>query len=418
MISMPHWPIPLGFKPIDLGLERIRTVLNRLGNPEQKLPPVVHVAGTNGKGSTIAFMQAILEAAGYKVHVYTSPHLVMFNERIILAGEMISDEMLYEVLEECRIAAEDTPVTFFEGTTAAAYLAFSKVKADIVLLETGLGGRLDATNVLDKPALTIITPISKDHTEFLGETIREIAGEKAGILKPGVLCVVAKQSPEAEEVILAKASTLNGNVVMQGREWRVAPHEIGFHYNNMNLPNPSLIGEHQYSNASTAIAALERLEGFSIAEDHIKHGITHTYHPARMQRLLKGKLVKLLPGDWELWLDGGHNPAGGETIGKIIENWQDKPLFVVCGMLEDKDWRGFLSPFAKQAEKIICIPIPNEPKSLNPEMLSRNIMELGVDSVYKSDMVSALEYIKAQSAKPARVLICGSLYLAGHVLSQ
>lgn len=416
----PHWPIPLGHKPIDLGLERIRAVLDKLGNPEKILPPIIHVAGTNGKGSTIAFMRAIAEAAGYKVHVYTSPHLVHFNERILLAGKEIDDAFLYETLEACRVAAKGIPLTFFEGTTAAALLAFSQVPADIVLLETGLGGRLDATNIIDQPALTVITPVSFDHTEFLGSTLGAIAGEKAGILKKDVACVVATQAEEAATVIEAKAAKLGSPLLWQNKNWKVVG-KVDFTYSSAHhtlpLPAPSLPGKHQLTNAGTAITAMLTLPGFSITAGHIEQGITHTTHRARLQKLKTGALAAMLPPTWELWLDGGHNPAGGEVLASMASQWHDKPLYLICGMLKDKDSKGFLAPLASYVQKMVCISIPDEPKAMVPEALNASALKAGITAVTCSEGIApAIQYLLVSGQVPARILISGSLYLAGHVL--
>lgn len=421
MVTVPHWPIPLGFKPIDLDLSRIRKVLKNLGNPQNSLPPVIHVAGTNGKGSTIAFMRAILEAAGYRVHVYTSPHLVNFNERIILAGMEITDTFLYDVLETCRQAAKDVPVTFFEGTTAAAFLAFSQTPADIILLETGLGGRLDATNVIDNPALTVITPISMDHMEFLGNNLTAIANEKAGILKPGVTCVVSAQSPEAAKAIAEKAALLRSPLLLQDKDWHIQAGTNTFVYHNekesLELPFPSLPGIHQLINAGTAITALKALRGFKVDSHHIAHGLTHAKHLARLQHLTTGKWVELLPKHWELWLDGGHNPAGGEVLSDMASHWQDKPLYLICGMLQGKDSAGFFAPLRDKVHQLVCIPIPGDTHSIAPEALAKMAMNQGIPAICADNLANAIQHITASEPTPARILICGSLYLAGHVLA-
>lgn len=422
MVVTPHWPIPLGHKPIDLGLERIHQCLERLGNPHQCLPPVVHVAGTNGKGSTVAFMRAMLEAAGYKVHVYTSPHLVQFNERIVLAGENVTDAMLYDVLEECRQKSEGIPLTFFEGTTAAAFLAFARVPADILLLETGLGGRLDATNFIEKPEVTVITPVSFDHMEFLGNTLQSIAAEKAGIMKPGVPCVLGKQDKEAAEVFEEKAKALGIALYRQGKEWEAVPQKDGFTYKGYKsapkeFPAPSLYGKHQYDNAGLAVTALTSLKDFSLSEESIREGLQNVRHPARLQRLHFGALVKLLPPSWELWLDGGHNAAGGKVLAEVAASWQDKPLYLVVGMLQGKDSEGFFAPFVGKVAKVVTVPILGEMKAKEPALLAKEAVNAGLKAFPVVDITHALKLL-AQETKDARVLICGSLYLAGQVLAE
>ena len=421
MIITPHWPVPLGHKPIDLGLERIKKLLEKLGNPHKHLPPVIHIAGTNGKGSTLAFIKTLLKTAGYRVHSYVSPHLVCFNERIMLNGEPISDAYLVEVLDRCKAASEDVPITFFEGTTAAAFLAFSEVEADVVLLETGLGGRLDATNVIDKPALTVITPISIDHVEFLGDTIAAIAAEKAAIMKPKVPCVVGKQSQEAFAVIKEVAGEKSSPLCFYGDDWQVLPSASGFSYTDESgvsaFPVPSLFGAHQIDNASIAIAAVRQLEGFSVTDDHITTALTQTQHFARLQPLKQGALVDILPTGSELWLDGGHNAEAGHILAQALASWDDKPLYVICGMLQGKDSQGFLAPLAGLVTELVAIPIPEEENSLPAEDLNMVAKQLGIPSVTAKNLSSALEYCAGRFVKPSRILICGSLYLAGHVLT-
>ena len=305
-------------KVIDLTLDRVWTLLEKLGHPERQLPPVIHLAGTNGKGSTQAMIRAGLEAGGKRVHAYTSPHLARFHERIRLAGELISEEHLTEVLDECYVTNGPDPITYFEITTCAALLAFARTPADYVLLETGLGGRLDATNVVETPALTILTPISMDHEQFLGNTIAKIAGEKAGIIKRGVPCVVGPQPDEALEVIEATAARLGAPVIAQGQHWHVWEERERLIYQDetglLDLPLPVLPGRHQYENAGAALAALRHL-GFG--EAAFEGAMTNAQWPARMQRLRTGPLVEAAP-QVELWLDGGHNPAAGIALAPPI----------------------------------------------------------------------------------------------------
>ncbi len=409
MIITPHWPIPLGHKPIDLGLERVHALLAALGNPHHTLPPVIHLAGTNGKGSTLAFTRAILEAAGYTTHSYISPHLVCFNERITLAGEMISDAYLYEILEECKAAAREIPVTFFEGTTVAALLAFSRIKADVVLLETGLGGRLDATNVIDHPALSIITPVSFDHTEFLGHSLHAIAGEKAGILKAGTPAIISQQEPEALTSIQAHAKA---PLYVYGQEWQAAKIDNHLHYSEGDYrlisPLPNLFGDHQIINAGTAIAAIRHLKEFTVDETAILTGLQTAEHRARMQRLNDR------PNGQEVWLDGGHNPSAGEALAHVAEQWNDQPLHLITAMLSGKDGKGFFAPLAGKVTSVTCITIPDDPNSKSAEDLAHEAKHVGIAAQTATSLDSALASIPATG----RILICGSLYLAGHVLGR
>lgn len=427
MPFMPHWPTLLGSKPIDFGLDRILALLEKLGNPHHKLPPVVHLAGTNGKGSTQAFLKAILEAAGYRVHAYTSPHLLNFNERITLAGQHITDDYLYQILEECRVAAEDIPVTFFEGTTAAALLAFSKVPADIVLLETGLGGRLDATNVIDKPALTILTPISMDHTEYLGPTIRHIAGEKVEIMKQDVPCVVSLQTDEVHELIEQKAAKTHSEIIALGHDWYAEPTESGkLLYSSrtqgeIEFPQPSLAGAHQYINAGTAITAALHLKGFNISKEAIAKGIQNTFWPARLQRLRQGVLAKLIPEDWELWLDGAHNEAGAHALTCSLEDWQAKDprdTYVIIGMTRGRDVARFLSFMKQHITYVAGILVETEPSALSAAKVAQDAASIGLPSDAYGSIDDALVAISQRHTgeKPARVLITGSLYLSSDAL--
>jgi dihydrofolate synthase/folylpolyglutamate synthase len=420
MVFMPKWPLPLGSKPIDFGLERTLELLERLGNPHKKLPPVVHYAGTNGKGSTVAFSKAILEAAGYKVHVYTSPHLLNFNERIHLAGQDISDEMLAEIADECRIIAGDMRVTFFEGTTAMAYLAFSRVKADIVLLETGMGGRLDATNVIDKPACTVITPISLDHMEYLGPTVRIIAGEKAGILKSGVPCISSLQFEEAHDVIEAKAEQLGSPLFAFGYDWVSEKTQNGMVYKSQNdeiqLPAPSLIGDHQIINSGTAIAALKQLKDFKISEDAYAKGLKKAKWPARMQQLKSGKLVNILPDDWEIWIDGAHNSAGANIVACMIDDWKDKPTYLICGFSKGRNASEMLSHFVGKAKFVCGMLVQTEIAAQTSHVIADVAKNLGMPAKDFYSVEEAVDFLIKLSTEPARIMFCGSLYLASDAL--
>ncbi|MFD2262018.1 bifunctional folylpolyglutamate synthase/dihydrofolate synthase [Lacibacterium aquatile] len=410
---------------IDLSLDRMYRVLAALDNPQKRLPPVVHVAGTNGKGSFVAYTRAIFEAAGYKVHAYTSPHLVRFNERIVLGGKTISDDALADALERVELANGAEPITFFEVTTAAAFLAFSQYPADVLLLEVGLGGRLDATNVIDAPLMTAITSVSLDHQHYLGDVLAAIAGEKAGILKQGVPSVVGRQESEAQSVIDLKAASVGSELATLGRQWSVSPCTEGLKYQDENgcllLPVPALPGPYQYDNAGMAVAAalrlrkkFQRLSALSIAE-----GMKSARWPARMQRLKSGPLVSLLPASAELWLDGAHNAGAGEALAPMLAEWAGKkPLHVVLGMIDSKDPAGFLRPIAPYISELRTIDVPGEHAAIPAEKLAEIARDLDIKKTARSGSVAEALRELADRADGSRILICGSLYLAGHVLAE
>lgn len=420
-------------KIIDLSLGRVTRLLARLHHPEGRLAPVVHVAGTNGKGSTIAFLRAMLEAAGYRVQAYISPHLVRFAERIKLVGGIIGEARLTALLEECERANRGEPITFFEITTAAAFLAFAREPADVLLLEVGLGGRLDATNVIERPALSIITPVSIDHTQYLGNSLEGIAFEKAGILKPGVKAVIGPQILHAEAVIKAQAERVGASLYRYGPDWRIEAAGDRLHYEGrhwqLDLPQPNLLGAHQIVNAGIAVASAERLDGFRISPDHLRAGLTRAEWPARLQRLTRGPLVDALPGkDWELWLDGGHNAAAGEILAKQAARWHDggaseksagnKPLGLVYGMLKTKDAIHFLAPLASYAAALRAVAIPGEINSLTAEEACAHARAVGHKAEAAESVEAAVRELVATLGQPSRILICGSLYLAGKVLAE
>ena len=409
-------------KIIDLSLDRVERLLDRLGRPQDKLPPVVHVAGTNGKGSVVAYMRAALEAAGYRAHVYTSPHLVRFHERIRLAGTLIEEPALAAYLERCEQANGRDAITYFEITTAAAFLAFAETPADIVLLECGLGGRLDATNVIARPLATVITPVSIDHQQYLGNTLAEIAGEKAAIQKQGVPSIIGPQPPEAAAVIDAWAARVGAPTFRYGRSYSAEATADGLVYvagRRVLLPRPVLPGAHQFDNAAIAACALERLKGFDIGEMHIAQGLLTASWPARLQRLTRGPLADSLPAGWELWLDGGHNASAGEAISAHVRaNWTDRPLRMVCGMLGTKQADRFLAPFAGLVEDMRTVTIPGEPSSLTAEETAAIARAAGLSANPAADVAAAVSALAASGGKPARVLICGSLYLAGRILAE
>ncbi|WP_093966834.1 bifunctional folylpolyglutamate synthase/dihydrofolate synthase [Actibacterium lipolyticum] len=404
-------------KIIDLTLDRVWRLLAALDHPERALPPVVHIAGTNGKGSTQAMIRAGLEGAGKRVHAYTSPHLVRFHERIRLAGELIEEDALSEILDECVRANNGEGITYFEITTVAALLAFARTPADFTLLEVGLGGRLDATNVIDTPALTIITPVSIDHQQYLGDTLEEIAGEKAGILKRGVPCVVGRQQETALDVIEARAARLGVPLLAHGQHWQVWEERGRLVYQDetglLDLPLPNLIGAHQVDNAGMAIAALRAL---GMDEEACEAAVTNATWPARMQRLTKGPLVKAADRA-ELWLDGGHNPAAGDALIEALSRLPDRPLHLICGMLNTKDVTGYLRPLAAQAQSLHAVSIPGSAATLSADETADAGTSVGIPSSIAASLGDAVQDI-TKAAPNARILICGSLYLAGEVLRE
>jgi dihydrofolate synthase/folylpolyglutamate synthase len=404
-------------KAIDLTLGRVERLLAALGHPERDLPPVVHVAGTNGKGSTVAMIRAGLEAAGQKVHVYTSPHLARFHERIRLAGALIDEDRLIDLLETCEAANGGAPITFFEITTAAAFLAFAETPADAVLLEVGLGGRLDATNVVDRPRLTVITPVSLDHQQYLGETIEAIAFEKAGILKRGVPCVVGPQSGAARAVIEDRAMAVGAPLIAEGEHWQVREEHGRMVFQDLagllDLPLPTLIGAHQVENAGAALAALREL---GMHETACTAAVTRAEWPARMQRLRLGPLVETA-GTAELWLDGGHNPAAGEALAEAVGRLPARPLHLIVGMLKTKDIGGFLRPLAAVAQSLHGVSIPGETATLTAADTVAAARAAGFAAETAPSVGEAVTAIVAAEPQ-ARILICGSLYLAGRVLRE
>ena len=415
----------LGLHPrvIDLSLERLQILLAALGHPERNLPPVVHVAGTNGKGSLIAYLRAMLEASGKRCHVYVSPHLVRFHERIRLAGALISEEELVATLEECERVNAGRSITYFEITTAAAFLAFSRHEADVLLLEVGLGGIYDATNVIDDPAAVAITPIGIDHTQYLGNTLAEIAANKAGIIKRGAPVVVGRQRPEAAAVIEAEAMRLDAPLHRMGHEWRVVPGEAGFTYESgsrhLDLPLPALAGAHQIDNAATAIAVLEKLPQFPFSDAAIAAGLATVDWPARLQRLTRGPLVDLLRGSDELWLDGGHNEDCGIALAAMARRWaadDGKPLHLIFGMLTSKDAQGFLRPLSGLAREAQALTIEGH-LAYSAEEAAERARSVGIPCEPAPSVEAALAEAIAAAEGPVRVLICGSLYLAGAVLA-
>ncbi|RMB02784.1 bifunctional folylpolyglutamate synthase/dihydrofolate synthase [Eilatimonas milleporae] len=412
---------------IDLSLDRLRRLLDRLDNPERRLAPVLHVAGTNGKGSTVATLRAIAEAAGHRVHVYTSPHLVRFNERIRLSGTLIDDAHLNDLIDEVETVNNGAEITFFEVTTAVAMLAFARVPADLTILEVGLGGRLDATNVVDRPAACCITPVSFDHQDYLGTTIEAIAAEKAGILKKGVPAVIGPQLEAARATIAATAREVGAPLHVYGEDWHCAPVEgDGFRFDDrdghLSLPAPTVQGLHQIANAGMAVATLRAQSAVPVSEAAIRAGLGWVRWPARLQPIENTPLNRHLPEQARLWLDGGHNPAAATVIRAFLQGFDpvEEPVTLIVGMMQGKDLAGFLGPLIPQAARAIAVPIPGQEKSCPPGDVAAAISDAGLQGSMARDVISALEIIRSEAKPDTRpvVLIIGSLYLAGRVLED
>ncbi len=410
-------------KAIDLSLGRIAARLAALGNPERTLPQVFHVAGTNGKGSTVAFLRAFLEAAGYRCNVYTSPHLVRFNERIRLAGGLIGDDALLALIAEAERAAPDQPITTFEMITAIAFLAFARSPADATLIEVGLGGRYDATNLFDRPHATAVTRISRDHRQFFGDVLTDIAGEKAGIFKRGAPAIIAEQPDEAvRRRLLDEAVSVAAVPVAYGRDWRVSPLLDGFRYEGparaLDLPPPALLGRHQWMNAATALTMIDVAGGFTVDDDAVRQGLATVEWPGRLQRLTRGPLPAALPRGWELWLDGAHNDSGGEVLARQAADWTDRPLDLVFGMRAEKSPAALLKPLAPFAARLRAVAIPDDPASLPAAEAAAAARDAGISDAAPCASVAEAVAALSAAAGPRRALICGSLYLAGAVLGE
>lgn len=473
-MKFPSWPNQIGYRNIELGLDRMYKILERLNNPHKKLPPTIHIAGTNGKGSTLSFLRSILEHHDQKVHCYTSPHLVEFNERIVISGENISDNFLNECLEICKKACEAEPKitpTYFEGITAAAFLAFSKVKADFLILETGLGGRLDATNVIEDHLFSIITPISKDHTEFLGEKISQIAFEKAGIMKKNCPVFIAKQDPEALKVLKDKAKELNCQTTIFQEDFDINIKENGWEITELtpekwrrnngwlkkppkkllqslfqsllqkplqsspqkppqNLPQSLpftkfLAGSHQLDNACIALYSIITQNLIAVKENRIKSAILNTKWPARLQNIDSGAIFDKINAifneesqNFELFLDGSHNESGAETIKNLLKNYENRQKIIVFSMLKDKDCHSFLKQIKNEADILIAKPIKNEKNSLKNEEITKICEELNIKSAKSSNINDAIAKIKEFANKDSIIIFCGSLYSAGEFLEE
>ncbi len=398
---------------IDLSLDRLLVLLDKLGRPQDRLPPVIHVAGTNGKGSTCACLRAIGEAAGWRVHVYTSPHLIRWNERIRLAGELVTDAALSEALEAVERVNAGAAITVFEVNTAVALHLFAQVPAELCVLEVGMGGRFDATNVVDRPAACAITSISLDHQDFLGDTIEKIAWEKAGIIKPGVPVATGAQTAGVLAVLEAEAAARGASLRARGREWQVEapPDALLFRDSDgaLALPAPSLPGPHQFDNAGIAVAAL-RAAGLGVP-DAAFAAIGRAEWPARLQRL-RGRLAAALPDGWELWLDGGHNPGAGLVLAEHLRSWADRPLHLIVGMKQSKDAAEFLRPLLPLATSLWAVAEPGQHLAIP---VAGIIAASGGAARPGPTLSGALAQLD-RGGPPARVLICGSLYLAGEVL--
>jgi dihydrofolate synthase/folylpolyglutamate synthase len=416
-------------KRIDLGLERMQRLLERLDHPERKLPPVIHIAGTNGKGSTLAYLRAILEAAGLRVHAYTSPYLVRINESFRLGrmggGVLVGDDELQNALAHCERVNAGAPLTFFEAKTAAAFYLFAQHPADVLLLEVGLGGRLDSTNVIEAPLATVIAPISMDHIEFLGDTLTSIAGEKAAIIRRGVPVITAEQPVEALAVIEARANRMRAPLHAAGEGWHVGVERGRLVYQDdrglMDLAAPKLFGRHQFDNAGLAIATLRAIETLNIPSAAFEAGIVNAEWPARMQRLSSGALLEQAPRGCEIWLDGGHNAEGGRVVAAALGDLEERvsrPLVVIAGMMANKDADAFLANFAGLTRHIIAVEIPHQDNAMPPDRLADAARSLGMRVEIAEGVEAALRALKRLAYDvPPRILITGSLYLAGHVLS-
>ena len=416
-------------KKIDLSLDRIARLLATLGNPERRLAPVIHVAGTNGKGSTIAFLRAMLEAAGQQVHVYTSPHLVRFHERIRLGapggGRLVDEDLLAAALARCEAANAGAPITFFEITTAAAFLLFAEHPADVVLLEVGLGGRVDATNVIERPLASVITPISIDHVEFLGADLASIAFEKAGIIKAGAPVIASPQPDDARAVLAREAARRGAPIRFSGEDFHAHEENGRLVYHDgsglLDLPPPHLAGRHQIENAATAIATLRRVLP-DLPTRAIERGLTQARWPARLQRLSQGVFSLIGPAGAEVWLDGGHNEGGGRALAEAMAEMEDRrprPLVLVCGALANKDTHGFLSHFVGLAAEALAVPIGGGHAGRPPSEVAEAARSLGIPAAAQPGLEAAFGALASRKWRvPPRILICGSLYLAGEALAR
>ena len=405
-------------KAIDLSLGRMTRLLDALGNPERTMPPVIHVAGTNGKGSVVAFLEAMLRAAGYRVNGYVSPHLVRFAERIRLDGAPIPEDALRASLAHCEAVNDGAPITFFEITTAAAFHAFERHPSDVLVLEVGLGGRLDATNVIARPALTVITPVSIDHTHYLGETLPLIAAEKAGILKQGVIGAIGRQDAAADAVIARIAGEVGAPLARLDREWSFSRSDSHLAVQDENgegrYPLPGLKGAHQVENAALAAVCARLLPGFDVGDAAIAQGLREARWPGRLQRIPWAGLAE----GWELWVDGGHNEAAAMALARVAEGWADRPLDLAIGMLNTRPPEDFVRPLAPHVRRLAAVPIPGQAASAEPKDIQAAACDLGIDCATSASVEEAIERFTAGPSRPGRILACGSLYLIGDVLAN
>jgi len=413
---LPSWPNPNNFHHIDLNIDRVKNLLSRLNNPHFNLPPTIHIAGTNGKGSTLAFLKSIFNQAGYKVHRYTSPHLVNFNERIELADEIISDHMLNEILQEVEIASKifpEIPVTFFEGTTVASFVAFSRVKADILLLETGLGGEFDATNVIDDPLCSIITTIDFDHQQYLGDSLKEIASAKAGIIKKNCLTITTKQQQEVSEVINNKALLLNSNLVI-GADF------IADKISNLSEIKLGLEGSHQLENAVLAMSCVMLQNKFSISYSQILDGLLNASWRGRLQKINDENFLKLLPKNCQFYLDGSHNLQGAKTVKQFLNKFSKQKISIIFSMLNDKNYIDFLREIIEsnnyQIDEIIFMTIPNQPRAISIKEFCDIANKLKINFYIASNFLQAFTRINQLSSQ--LILLTGSLYLVAEFLKN
>jgi dihydrofolate synthase/folylpolyglutamate synthase len=412
-------------KRVDLSLDRMGRLCAALGYLERKLPPVIHVAGTNGKGSTLAYLRAILEAASLRVHTFTSPYLVRINECYRIGGRLVGDDELVAALEHCERVNAGAPLTIFEAETAAAFYLFAQHPADVCLLEVGLGGRLDSTNVVETPLASVITPVSMDHMEYLGSSLTAIAGEKAAIIKRGVPVVSAEQAPDAMAVIATQARHMRAPLFAAGQEWHVSVERGRLVYQDdrglMDLAAPKLFGRHQFDNAGLAIATLRSLDRLKIGHAAFEAGIVNADWPARMQRLSSGSLIALGPKGSEIWLDGGHNAEGGRVAAAALGDLEERvsrPLVVICGMMANKDASAFLANFAGLTRHIMAVDIPGRGEAMSPDQLADAARALGMRVEISGSVEAALRTLSNLAYEvPPRILITGSLYLAGHALA-
>ncbi|MBN9543403.1 MAG: bifunctional folylpolyglutamate synthase/dihydrofolate synthase [Alphaproteobacteria bacterium] len=420
---MPHWPKPFWYSQINFGFERIEPVLKVLDNPHLKLPPIIHVAGTNGKGSTVSFIRKILETSGKKVHTYTSPHLVEFNERIVIAGKKTSDEYLYEIIERTRIAAENLGIqcTFFEATTAAAFIAFSENPADYLILETGMGGRLDATNIVENKIATVITPISYDHTEFLGKTLSLIAKEKAAIMRPNTPCIISMQTDEAFDSIEEYATSNNSPTLSFGYDWGVEKTPNGFIYKSTHeeteFRRPSLPGDHQIINAATAITCIKAVT--NIDNNTIDRAIQSTYWTGRLENITSGYFYNKYTSFANIWLDGAHNASGAQVLGEWLAE-QELPTYMILGMTRNRNIEDFLSFTGKHLKGVFGIYVEDEPSSYKADIVSERAKTYGMNAFAADNLDDAFiqiqNDIKMNGFEKANILVTGSLFLVGMFL--